>query len=155
MATEVAESGVRKLVATGNMQTLGELVGSATLIVIDNASDAFDANENDRRQVRAFIRMLAQIARKNDAGFLLLAHIDKDAAKNGARNNSYSGSTGWHNGPRSRLALVEDHGKIELKQEKLNIGKMAPPTCSFFSTQVSTAGVSLWPNTRVFRSRRD
>ncbi|MGY1920052.1 AAA family ATPase [Pseudomonas tolaasii] len=99
----------------------------AGLIVIDNASDAFDANENSRRMVRAFVRGLADIARKHNAAVVLLAHIDKSAAKDGARGNTYSGSTAWHNSARSRLALMEQDGRILLVHEKANLSAQAEP----------------------------
>ena len=127
LATEVSQSSTRRLIATANMANLRALVGAAKLIMIDNASDAYDANENDRRMVRGFVRMLAQVARENDAGVVLLAHIDKDAAKYGAKSNSYSGSTAWHNSARSRMALVDEKGSLELRQEKLNLGRCAEP----------------------------
>lgn len=127
LATEVATFGERHLVQTATMQELTEAVGGAGLIVIDNASDAFDGQENDRRQVRAFMRMLAVVARENDAAVCLLAHIDKSAARYGAAGNSYSGSTAWHNSARSRLALIDNDGAIELRQEKLNLGKPHDP----------------------------
>jgi hypothetical protein len=96
------------------------------LVVIDNASDAYDADENHRRSVRGFIRKLAEIARESGAAILLLAHIDKAAARNGASGNSYSGSTAWHNSVRSRLALIERGPGlpgIELVHEKANFGR--------------------------------
>ncbi|MFJ1338693.1 bifunctional DNA primase/polymerase [Pseudomonas sp. NBRC 111139] len=104
----------------------------AGLIVIDNASDAFDANENSRRTVRAFVRGLANIAREHNAAVVLLAHIDKSAAKEGARGNSYSGSTAWHNSARSRLALMEQEGRIMLMQEKANLSAKAEPLAFVF-----------------------
>ncbi|MGB6212074.1 AAA family ATPase [Pseudomonas mandelii] len=104
----------------------------AGLIVIDNASDAFDANENSRRMVRAFVRGLADIARKHNAAVVLLAHIDKSAARDGARGNNYSGSTAWHNSARSRLALMEQDGRILLVQEKSNLSARAEPLSFMF-----------------------
>lgn len=106
---------------------LSSHVGNAGLIVIDNASDAFDANENSRRTVRAFVRGLAAIARKHNAAVVLLAHIDKAAAKGSANGNSYSGSTAWHNSARSRLALLEEGGRILLAHEKANLSARAEP----------------------------
>lgn len=103
------------------------------LIVIDNASDAFDANENSRREVRSFIRGLAALARKQQAAVVLLAHIDKAGAKAGAQGNSYSGSTAWHNSTRSRLALLEQDGQIVLKHEKANLGPKADPVTFEFN----------------------
>jgi hypothetical protein len=104
----------------------------AGLIVIDNASDAFDANENNRRTVRAFVSGLARIARKHDAAVVLLAHIDKSAARDGARGNNYSGSTAWHNSARSRLALMEQDGRILLVHEKANLSARAEPLAFMF-----------------------
>jgi hypothetical protein len=116
-------------------QAYRELEGAvhgAGLIVIDNASDAFDANENSRRMVRAFVRGLSDIARKHNAAVVLLAHIDKSAARDGARGNNYSGSTAWHNSARSRLALMEQEGRILLVQEKANLSARAEPLAFMF-----------------------
>ena len=126
LVTELAEFGVRRLVATATMEELREMASGFDLVIVDNASDAFDADENHRRMVRAFLRMLGQIARDNDAGVVLLAHIDKSAARYGAAGNTYSGSTAWHNSCRSRLALVECDGGLELRHEKSNFGPKAP-----------------------------
>jgi len=106
------------------------------LIVIDNASDAFDANENSRRDVRFFIRALATLARANDAAVVLLAHIDKVAARNGGGGNDYSGSTAWHNSARSRIALMQDPNHQDdgvslipliVEHQKANLGPKARP----------------------------
>lgn len=116
-------------------QAYRELVDAAHgagLIVLDNASDAFDANENSRRMVRAFMRGLVDIARERDAAVVLLAHIDKSAARDGARGNNYSGSTAWHNSARSRLALMEQEGRILLVQEKANLSARAEPLAFMF-----------------------
>lgn len=124
LCTEVSEFGVRSIKMTDLFDEVAEACQGAGLIVIDNASDTYEADENSRRQVRQFIRSLKSLARKNNAGLLLLAHIDKAAAKFGGNGNAYSGSTAWHNSVRSRLALtVEKDGRISLAQEKLNIGK--------------------------------
>jgi hypothetical protein len=112
---------------TQAFRELAEQAQGAGLIIVDNASDAFDANENSRRAVRAFVRGLAAIARKNNAAVVLLAHIDKAAARNGGQGNSYSGSTAWHNSARSRLALTEQDGAIVLEHEKANLSKLAEP----------------------------
>jgi KaiC/GvpD/RAD55 family RecA-like ATPase len=127
LAVEQTDRGRTALAFTTAMQELEEAARGARLIVIDNASDAFDANENERRMVRAFIRRLRVIAKENSAGLILLAHVDKQAARMGGAGNSYSGSTAWHNSVRSRLALVEADGVIELRHEKNNLGKKAEP----------------------------
>lgn len=127
------EGHTRRGESTASLRALQEAVAGAGLVVVDNASDAYDADENKRRDVRAFIRELAEIAKANDAAVVLLAHIDKSAARGGANGNSYSGSTAWHNSARSRLALVEEDGRIELRQEKLNLGKKAAPVALTFA----------------------
>src|SRR5690606_21738940 len=68
-------------VFTAAYRELAEAANGAGLIIIDNASDAFDANENSRRDVRQLIRGLAHVAREQNASVMLLAHIDKAAAK--------------------------------------------------------------------------
>lgn len=127
LVSEYSIAGVRTIMPTPNMERLVELAEGSGLIVVDNASDAFDGNENERRQVRGFVRMLAQVARDNDAGMLLLAHLDKHAAKHGGAGNSYSGSTAWHNSARSRLAIIERDGQPRLVHEKANLGPKADP----------------------------
>jgi len=128
LMTEVSEFGARRLVATPTMLEIEQTVAGAGLVVVDNASDAFDGDENNRRQVRTFIRRLAGIAKGNGGGVVLLAHIDKHAARYASNGNTYSGSTAWHNSARSRLALVTDeNGGIELLHEKCNLAKLADP----------------------------
>lgn len=125
---EAHEFGVRRMQATALMEELAEAAEGADLVVIDNASDAFDGNENERRSVRAFIRALVEIGKANSAAVLLLAHLDKQSARFGGNGNSYSGSTAWHNSARSRLALVaHDDGTVELIHEKNNLGKTIAP----------------------------
>ncbi len=127
LASELNDAGVRRLGFTAAMGEVAAAATGKTLIVIDGASDAFDGDENSRRQVRAFLRELARIAREADAGLILLAHIDKAAARFGANGNSYSGSSQWHNSVRARLALVANDGTVELVPEKLQHAKMAEP----------------------------
>jgi hypothetical protein len=127
LAAETMEFGIRKLAPTASMDELQVTATGYDLIVIDNASDAFDGDENHRRQVRAFVRMLAQIARDNDAAVLLLMHVDKHAARSGGSGNNYSGSTAWNNSVRSRLALIAVDECLQLVHEKANFGKLADP----------------------------
>lgn len=128
--TELAiESGDgRGLEFTPMMGLVSETARGAGLVIVDNASDTYGANEVARRMVRRFIRRLAQDAKANDGAVLLLAHIDKQAAKGNAQGNNYSGSTQWHNSVRSRLALVKSEERgIELLHEKANYGPTAEP----------------------------
>ena len=118
---ELSERGVRDVQPTRDGSNLMEIITREKfdLVQIDNVSDAFDGDENSRRQVRKFVRYLASAIRVHQGALLLLAHIDKAAARYGSQGNSYSGSTAWHNSARSRLALIDG----QLTQEKLNVGK--------------------------------
>lgn len=119
---DMAVEGERgALVLTPLFEHFAQRVAGADLVLLDNASDAYGANENERRQVRAFVRALARIARHNNGAVLLLAHVDKVSARGGGMGQNFSGSTAWHNSARSRLALIEsgDAG-IELLHEKAN-----------------------------------
>jgi RecA-family ATPase len=51
-------------------------------MLVDNASDAYGGDEIQRRQVRAFIRALVDIARLNNCAVMLLAHVDKVTSHN-------------------------------------------------------------------------
>lgn len=137
LAGEVNDAGVRRLAFTATLAELADAAQGHRLIVIDNASDAFSGNENERRQVRAFIRELARIAVENDAGLILLAHIDKNAARHGSNGQSFSGSTAWHNSARSRLALIPEGAGTMLVHEKANHGPLADPV----SLEWTDAGV--------------
>ena len=117
---------------TRTFAELRELVHKvgAGLIVVDNASDAFGGDEIQRRQVRAFMRALVEIARETDAAVLLLAHVDKmtSRARKAEGGEGYSGSTAWHNSARSRLFLSRsEHGDLTLEHQKSNLGKLQEP----------------------------
>jgi RecA-family ATPase len=132
LAQEVNVGGIKSLLTTGIAEEVNKLVPAYDLIIIDNASDAFDGDENSRRQVRTFIKSLARWVKGHQGAVMLLVHIDKQAARNGAQGNTYSGSTAWHNSARSRLALTKNARSeaIELAHEKLNVGrKLEEPLC--------------------------
>lgn len=99
------------------------------VLIVDNASDTFDASEIDRARVRGFMRALANIAQEKGRAVLLLAHVDKSTSRGDrAGTEGYSGSTAWHNSARSRLYLSKDKdGTLMLEHQKHNLGKMAEP----------------------------
>ncbi|WP_298627022.1 AAA family ATPase [uncultured Legionella sp.] len=117
---------------------------SAGLIIIDNASDTFDANENERARVREFIRFLTQLAKLLNAAVLLLAHMDKDSVKYKSSSENYSGSTAWHNSVRSRLflnidketqtlSLIQQKSNLEHLSEAINMRREEYGILSFFT----------------------
>jgi signal transduction histidine kinase len=90
-------------------------------VVLDNASDLYDASEIERPRVRAFVRACAQLV-DADGAVLLLAHVDKASARVGG-NEDYSGSSAWHNSARSRLSLTRDkEDRLVLAHRKANLG---------------------------------
>jgi RecA-family ATPase len=117
---------------TGTYDELVDLVEREGfgLIVIDNASDAFDGDEIQRRQVRAFMRKLSLLAKNAGCAILLLAHVDKGTSRSARNENDegYSGSTAWHNSSRSRLFLRRNSGEmLELVHQKNNLGRRCEP----------------------------
>ena len=114
---------------TDTYRALGDYVAANAIdvLMIDNSSDAFDADEINRAQVRAFVRSLALLIRQRRGAVLLLAHVDKQTSRGGrgANGESYSGSTAWHNSVRSRLFYRKaDAGMHELEHEKSNHGPL-------------------------------
>ena len=101
------------------------------LVVVDNASDAFDGDEINRSHVRGFLRQLVHLVRDQEGAVLLLAHVDKTTSRAGKlpmSGETYSGSTAWHNSVRSRLFLLEiEPGQLELRHEKSNLGRKREP----------------------------
>lgn len=126
---EVSRGGVRSGSTTPAFQRLIDRLAAcgAQILILDNASDVYGADENNRGQVRAFIRLLARLVRPRHGAVLLLAHVDKLTARTGG-TQGYSGSTAWHNSVRSRLFLSEDaNGGLLLEHQKSNRGKKAEP----------------------------
>lgn len=126
---------------TERMQWLADVVHKhqPSVVVLDNTSDLYADNENDRSAVRGFLRCLKQIAAANEAALLALAHVDKASVRSGAgvdTDSTFSGSTAWNNTARSRWAMVlTDDREILLKHEKSNLGpKSAPVSIEYDST---------------------
>jgi hypothetical protein len=102
----------------------------AGLVIIDNASDAYDGDEIKRAHVRTFIRSLRQRIARPGRAVILLAHVNKASAIGGksAGTEDYSGSTAWHNSVRSRVSLTADgENAIKIEHMKANLGRKADP----------------------------
>lgn len=128
---EVTAAGRREGVTTRTYAGLRAYLRGkdVRLLVVDNASDAFDASEIDRAKVRGFMRALARIAREFDLAVLLLAHVDKGTSR-GERSGTegYSGSTAWNNSARSRLFMTRDKdGALLIEHQKHNLGPLHAP----------------------------
>lgn len=93
----------------------------AEVLIFDNASDAMDANENDRAAVRQFMSALRNVA----PTVLLLSHVDAASSMARPRDaKGYSGSTAWNNSARSRWFLTKEAGgSLVLQQPKVNYAR--------------------------------
>lgn len=130
--TEQRAHGMRLGMLTSTYQALLQYVtaNAIDVVMVDNASDTFDADEINRASVREFIRSLALLVRARGGAVVLLAHVDKSTSRAGksASVESYSGSTAWHNSVRSRLFFVETGpGRYELQHQKSNLGRRLDP----------------------------
>lgn len=130
-ASDIDPALYRNKVSTALALELAELVKNLDvgLIVIDNTSDAFDGDEIKRVEVRYFIRSLRSHLARPGRAVLLLAHINKNAAKGvNDTDEDYSGSTAWNNSVRSRLSLTPDgNDAMKIKHLKANYGAKADP----------------------------
>lgn len=126
---------------TSRMQWLADTAvrHKAEIVIIDNASDVYGDNENDRAHVRGFVRCLNTIAGVTGAAVLLLAHVDKASVRLGAGQDTqttFSGSTAWNNSVRSRWAMVRTSDtEITLRHEKHNLSAKQPDISIEFDTQ--------------------
>lgn len=113
--------------------TMAEWRGDAkapVALIVDNASDTYDANENVRQYVRGFVQGLKRLMRKFNGPCVLLAHLDKATVRGTVGKATFSGSTAWHNSVRSRLLLLPDQdneNRLVLTQEKSNFGHKSAP----------------------------
>jgi RecA-family ATPase len=73
------------------------------MICLDTSADVFAGNEIDRAQVRQFIGMLRKLAIAANAYVIVNSHPSLTGISTGT---GLSGSTGWHNGVRSRMYLT-------------------------------------------------
>lgn len=92
------------------------------VLILDTARDAYDANENERRHVRRFVRGLRALVPRHGAA-IVSAHVDKLTARNADTSQGFSGSTAWHNSVRSRLYLRRESDGSEdllLECQKVN-----------------------------------
>lgn len=127
---ELSKVDGRPGVITPSYTSLREYLDAEAIdvLIVDNASDVFDASENDRAKVRAFMRALTQLAQPERA-VVLLSHVNRSTASgfdgsSSGKAEGYSGSTAWHNSARSRLYLRrEKDGGLVLEHHKNNLGQ--------------------------------
>lgn len=70
--------GVRLGMPTDAYTDLREHIraSGAQVVILDNSSDVFAADENNRSQVKGFIRCLVRLIRKVNGAVFLLSHVD-------------------------------------------------------------------------------
>lgn len=124
--------GAKQSTDTAMLGALADVVAriDAGLVIVDNASDAFDGDEIKRASVRGFVRALRTRLARPGRAVLLLCHVNKSSAAGGrgASAEDYSGSTAWHNSVRSRLSLTPDGDTAMLiVHAKANLSGKADP----------------------------
>ncbi|WP_158553239.1 bifunctional DNA primase/polymerase [Mesorhizobium denitrificans] len=87
----------------------------AKLVVIDNLSNVFAGNENDRSQATQFISLLDGIALQSRCAVLLLAHPSVSGMNDGTGR---SGTTGWGNRVRSKVYFERVKGEKGLEKNE-------------------------------------
>lgn len=113
--------------ATGAFAAAAERIGVDRLVIVDGVADVFAGNENARSEVKAFVRMVRRLAGPRGA-VLLIAHVDKAAAKEPQDALGFSGSTGWNNSVRCRWYMFRDRedgaetGSVRIEVRKSNLG---------------------------------
>src|ERR1700691_3666427 len=92
-------------------------------ITLDASADVFGGNENDRTQVRQFIRLLRGLAIDSNSDATLLAHPSISGLES---ERGHSGSTAWHNSVRSRfyLKFTADRDVREFIMKKQQYGNI-------------------------------
>ena len=108
-------------ILTGMYEALAARMGDTQVLILDGASDLYGASEITRRHVRKFLRAVRRLI-PEDGAALLLAHVDKAAARGKESTDHYSGSTAWNNSVRSRWALKPE-GQDEKEQMVLRLEK--------------------------------
>lgn len=98
--------------------------GEAEVLIIDGVSDTFAGRENDRGDVKRFVNGLLWLVPSDRGAVLLIGHIAKPAASNGATSEGYSGSTGWHNSVRARWYLRPETEQDEEGANAVRTGEL-------------------------------
>lgn len=126
--------GVIKFTEEGE-RLLGEIEsGCFDMVVIDNASEAYAADENSRPLVRQFMGRFRQAASAGDCAVVIIAHVNRMSASGSGGSENYSGSTQWHNSARSRIFMERDKDLKDagvIKHEKLNTGRKLDSSIRF------------------------
>lgn len=94
------------------------------LIIFDSLADVYGGNENERAQVRQFVRLLRGLVMPFDGAVVLLGHPSLTGLSTGS---GLSGSTAWNNSVRSRMFMsapvAEDGGASEPNLRTLAVKK--------------------------------
>ncbi len=106
---------------------------------IDGVADVFDASENDRSKVKAFVRACMALVKPQRGSVVLIGHVNRPTAASPKSAEGYAGTTGWHNAVRARWYLrteVAEDGQPES-------GACAPRILELQKSNYSPAGATL------------
>jgi hypothetical protein len=136
------------------------------VLIVDGISDTFGGNENARTDVKRYVNALLSLIPADDGALLLLGHVAKPTAANGATTEGYSGSTGWHNAARARWYLYresdrnDDEGertcRLLLELQKSNVGRMDQSVTFAWDAEAQMLlAVGTFGTTLIDRKHRD
>jgi RecA-family ATPase len=106
------------------------------VLFVDGISDTYGGSGGSKTEVKRYVNALVGLLPADRGALVLIGHIDKKAARNGASTEGYDGTTGWHNAVRARLYLYpeaqqdensdrpERTGELILDLQKTNYGRI-------------------------------
>ncbi len=116
---------------TGNALTAGygalaeRMRASETeVLIVDSISDTYGGNENWRGEVKRFVNSLLALIPPDRGAVILIGHVNKATAGNGATTEGYSGSTSWHNSCRARWYLYPQTERSDEGDRPQRTGKL-------------------------------
>ena len=109
------------------------------VVFIDGVADVFDASENDRSKVKAFVRACLALVKRQRGSVVLIGHVNRPTAASPKSAEGYAGTTGWHNAVRARWYL-----RTEVTEDGVpESGSCAPRILELQKSNYSPAGASL------------
>ncbi|MFZ3321355.1 MAG: AAA family ATPase [Usitatibacter sp.] len=93
------------------------------VLFFDGLAGFFGGNENVRPESKGFVSMVVGLIPPERGAVVVLGHIDKASARNDAKRDAYSGSTGWWNAFRTLLLLYYETDGSQRKRLILELQK--------------------------------
>lgn len=105
------------------------------VLFVDGISDTYAGAGGSKTDVKRYVNALVALIPPERGAVVLVGHIDKKSAKEGAGSEGYDGTTGWHNSVRARWYLYPETessdegdrqrtGDLLLELQKSNLGRI-------------------------------